>query len=142
MSQEIILFQILYRSLKYLMFSLMKIRIVKFVQCGPCYINDFKFLKFSLFETFYIAIWHLVFVTFIHFMYISTQCVCGKNSQAKTIFLDIFYESLSFFFSRNKVMDFFQGIGENPKICSNLTSYAQNNTLIMYLSMKIIKLST
>jgi len=57
----------------------MKVRIIKFIQCGPHFINDLKFLKISLFETFYVAIWHLVFVTFMHFMYISTQGVCGKN---------------------------------------------------------------
>ncbi len=60
------------------MFSFMKVRIVKFI-CGPCFINDLKFLKISLFETFYIVTWHLVFVTFMHFMYINAQGVCDKN---------------------------------------------------------------
>ncbi len=69
MSNEIILFQILYRHLEYLFFSLMKVRIVKFIACS---INGPKFSNFSFFETFYIAIRNLVFVTFIHFMYIST----------------------------------------------------------------------
>jgi hypothetical protein len=72
MSNEIILFQILCRYLKYLLFSFMKVRIVKFIQCGPYSINGPKFLKFSLFETFYIAIGNLVFVALVHFMYIST----------------------------------------------------------------------
>jgi hypothetical protein len=57
----------------------MKARIIKFIPCGPCFINDPKFLKISLFETFYIAIGHLVVVTLIHFMYISTKGVFGKN---------------------------------------------------------------
>jgi hypothetical protein len=43
MSNEIILFQILYRHLEYLLFSLMKIRIVKFIQCGSCSINGPNF---------------------------------------------------------------------------------------------------
>jgi hypothetical protein len=43
MSNEIILFQISYRPLKYLLFSLMKVKIVKSIQCGPCFINGPKF---------------------------------------------------------------------------------------------------
>jgi hypothetical protein len=42
MSNEIILFQILYKHLKYLFFSLIKVKIVKFIQCGPCFINGPK----------------------------------------------------------------------------------------------------
>jgi hypothetical protein len=57
----------------------MKVRVVKYVQCGPCFINGPKFLEMSFFEIFYIAIRHLVFVTLIHFMYISTEGVYGKN---------------------------------------------------------------
>ncbi len=72
MSNETILFQILYMPLEYLFFSIMKVRIVKFIQCRPCFINGPKFSKISLFKFFYIAIGHLVFVTLIHFMYIST----------------------------------------------------------------------
>jgi hypothetical protein len=72
MSNEIILFQILYRHLKYILFSLMKVRTIKFIQCGPCSINGPKLIEISFFETFYIAIGHLVFVTLIYFMYIST----------------------------------------------------------------------
>jgi hypothetical protein len=36
MSNEIILFQILCRHLKYLFFSFIKLRIIKLIQCGPC----------------------------------------------------------------------------------------------------------
>ncbi len=39
------------------------------------------------------------------------------------------------FFSRDKVIDFFQLV-RNLSTCSNLTCYAKNNTLVMYLSMK------
>ncbi len=46
MLNEIILFQILRRLLKYLFFSLMKVKIIKFIQCGPHSINGPKFLKF------------------------------------------------------------------------------------------------
>jgi hypothetical protein len=53
---EIILFQILYKHLKYLLFSL--VRIVKFIQCGSCSINGPKFPQISLFKTFYILIGH------------------------------------------------------------------------------------
>ncbi len=60
MSNEIILFQILCRPLKYLLFSLIEVGIIKFIQCGPCSINGPKFPKNSLFETFYIIIVHLV----------------------------------------------------------------------------------
>jgi hypothetical protein len=43
---------------------------------------------------------------------------------------------LNFIFLRNEVLDFFPGVGKNPKTCSNLTHYAYNNTLVKYLSMK------
>jgi len=39
MSNEIILFQFLYRPLKYLFFSFMKEKKIKFIQCEPCFIN-------------------------------------------------------------------------------------------------------
>ncbi len=63
MSDEIILFQFLYRPLKYLLFSLMKMRLIKFIQCGPCFI--------WFFEKNYITIVYLVLVTFIHFIHIT-----------------------------------------------------------------------
>jgi len=72
MSNEIILVQILYRPLKYLFFSLMKVKIVKFIQYGPCSINRPKFSKIRLFETSYIIIGHLILVTFIYFIHINT----------------------------------------------------------------------
>jgi hypothetical protein len=85
MSNEIIFFQILYRPLKYLLFSLMKVRILKFIQCGPCSINVPKLPKFWLLKTFSIMTGHLVLVTFIHFIHISTWGVCGKNLKQKKI---------------------------------------------------------
>ncbi len=35
MSNEIIVFQFLCRCLKYVFFSLMKVKIINFIQCGP-----------------------------------------------------------------------------------------------------------
>jgi hypothetical protein len=72
MSNEIILFQILYKHLKYLLVSLMKVKIVKFIQCGPCFINGPKWSKNWFFEKNYIIIGHLILVTFMHFIHIST----------------------------------------------------------------------
>jgi len=72
MENEIIVFQILYKHIKYLLFSLLKVKIIKFIQCGPYFINGPKFPEISFLKTFYITIGHLVFVTFIHFMCINT----------------------------------------------------------------------
>jgi hypothetical protein len=72
MSNEVILFEILYKPLNYLFFSLMKMKIIRFIQCGPCSINGPKFLEIFFFEIFYITIGHLVLVTFIHFIHINT----------------------------------------------------------------------
>jgi hypothetical protein len=79
MSNKIVLFQILYRLLRYLLFSFMKIKIVKFIQCGPCFVNGSKFLRIWLFETFYITIGHLVLVKCIYFIHLNTQGVCDKK---------------------------------------------------------------
>jgi hypothetical protein len=68
------------------LFSLMKLRITKCIQCRPCFINGPKFPKISFFQSFYIIIRHLVFITFIQFMYISTDGVCGKNFEQKNLF--------------------------------------------------------
>jgi hypothetical protein len=57
----------------------MKVRILKFIQCGPCSINGPRFLEILFFETFDIAIGHFAFVTLKDFMYISIEGVCGKN---------------------------------------------------------------
>jgi hypothetical protein len=70
-SNEINLLQILYGHLHYLLFSLMNVKIIKFIQCGPYSINGPKFPKVSFFETLYIVIKHLVLVTLEHFIYIS-----------------------------------------------------------------------
>jgi hypothetical protein len=75
MSNVIILFQILYKPLKYLLFSLMKVGRVKFIQCGLCSINGPKFSKLWHLETFYIIIRHLVLITFINFIHISIGCL-------------------------------------------------------------------
>ncbi len=60
MSNEIILFQILYRHVEYILFSFMKVRMLKFIQCGDVLSmaqnsQRFHFLKFFTL--------HLVFVT-------------------------------------------------------------------------------
>jgi hypothetical protein len=65
--QFYLFFRILYRPLKFYFISLMKVKIIKFIKCGPCYINGAIF-----FEIFYIAIKHLNFITLIHFTYIIT----------------------------------------------------------------------
>jgi hypothetical protein len=88
----------------------MKIKIIKFIQCGPCFINGLKFQEISFFETFYIVIRHLVFVTLIYFLYISTYGVCDKNLGPKINCLDIFYESLNFFFLKRQSFGFFQDL--------------------------------
>jgi hypothetical protein len=61
MSNEIISFQTLYRHLKYLLFSLMKVRIIKFIQCGACFTNGPKFPKFDFLKLFtlQLGIWFL-----------------------------------------------------------------------------------
>jgi len=69
MSNEIIFFQFLY---KISIFSFMKVRIIKFIQCGPYSINGLKLSEIWLFKKNYITIGHLVLVTFIHFIHIST----------------------------------------------------------------------
>ncbi len=86
MSNEIILFQVLYRPLKYLLFSLMKMKILKFSQCEPCSINGPKFSKFWLFETFYIIIGHLVLVTFIHLYTLTHKVYVVKILGQKKLF--------------------------------------------------------
>ncbi len=42
----------------------------------------------------------------------------------------------TFFSPRDKVLDCFPRRGRNLKTCLNLTCYALNSTLVMYLSMK------
>jgi hypothetical protein len=84
------------------------------------------------------AIW---FLLHIHFMYINTQGVCGKNHGPKEFFRHSLWVFECFFFSCDKVLDFSPKLGRNPKTCSNLTYYASISTLVMYLSMKKIKLS-
>jgi hypothetical protein len=46
---------------------------------------------------------------------------------------------LELLFLKAKILDFFLGLGKNLETCSNLTCYAKNSTLIMYLSMKKIQ---
>jgi hypothetical protein len=70
MSNEINFLQILYEHLKYLFFSLMNVRIIKFKQCRACFINGPKFPEISLLETLYIAIKHLALIKFEDFIYI------------------------------------------------------------------------
>jgi hypothetical protein len=70
MLSEIILFQILYRHLISILLTY-ESKNNEIYPLWPCFINRPKFLKISLFETFSIAIGHLVFVTLVHFMYIN-----------------------------------------------------------------------
>jgi hypothetical protein len=107
MSNEIILFQILHRPLKYLLFWIMKVKIINFIQCEPCSINCPKFLKIWFFETFNIAIEHLVLVTFIYFIHISTVV---KILGQKKLFRHSLNESLNFFSSWDKVLIFFKDL--------------------------------
>jgi hypothetical protein len=72
MLNEINLLQILYIHLEYLFFSLMKVKMVKFIQGGPCSINGPKLFETSFFETLYIEIRQLVLVTLEHFTYINS----------------------------------------------------------------------
>jgi len=60
------------RHLKYLLFSLRKVQITKYIQCGPCSINGPKSQEIWLFQTFYSATRHFVFVTFKPFIHINT----------------------------------------------------------------------
>jgi hypothetical protein len=83
MSNEINLVQILYGHLKYLLFSLMNVRIIKFIQSEPCSINGPKFSEILFFEILYITIRHLVFVTLEHFKYVNSYGVCDRNFEAK-----------------------------------------------------------
>ncbi len=66
------LLQTLYKHLKYLLFSLMKVKMVKFIQGGPCFISGPKFLETSFFEILYIKIRQLVLATLEHFTYINS----------------------------------------------------------------------
>jgi hypothetical protein len=68
------LFRILYRRLIFIFFSLMKVKTIKFIQCGPCFINAPIF-----FEIFYIAMRHLDFVTFIHWKFDPRLCLLNKK---------------------------------------------------------------
>jgi hypothetical protein len=127
---EIILFQIWYRHLEYLLFSLMRIRTVKFIQCEPCSLNGPKFPRNSFFEFFHIAIMHLVFVTFIHFMYISILCTLVFNVfvvrilNPKKLFKQSLWILKLLFSWEKKSQFFFLRLGKNPETCSNLICYA------------------
>jgi hypothetical protein len=74
MSNEIILFQILCRHLKYLLISLRKVKLAKFIQCGPCSINGPKSQEIWFFETFYNAI-RLFFLSHLDLLYTLTYKV-------------------------------------------------------------------
>jgi len=95
MSNEIILFKFLCRPLKYLLYSLMKVIIVKFIQCGPCSINGPKFPEIWLFESFYIVI-GIWFLSHSCILYTLTHKVFVVKTLSHC--LDILYESLNFFF--------------------------------------------
>jgi hypothetical protein len=46
----------------------MKVKIIKFIQCGPCFINGPKFPRISLLKTLYIAIGGTLKAKVIHFL--------------------------------------------------------------------------
>jgi hypothetical protein len=85
MSNEIILLQILYKPLKYLLFSLMKVRIIKVYPMWAMFCQCPKNPKIWVSKTFYIMIRHLALVTFIHFIHISTWRFCDKNLKWKKV---------------------------------------------------------
>ncbi len=68
MSNEIKFPQILYEHLKYLFFSLMNVKIVKFLLCGPYSINGPKFPNLFFFEILYIAI-YTFFLSHLNILY-------------------------------------------------------------------------
>jgi hypothetical protein len=109
MSNEIIFFQILCRLLKYLFFSLMKVRLIKFIKCEPCSINDPKFIEIWFFETFYIAIGHL-FLSHSYILYSLThkvfvvEILCQKKLVKHSLWV------LEFFFQATKSWIFFKGL--------------------------------
>jgi hypothetical protein len=80
------------------------------------------------------------FVTFIHLCTLILKVfvvrILGQN-----VFFKHYLWIFELLFSRNKVLNYFPRLGRNIKTCSNLTCYAYNSTLVMYLSMKKIKLS-
>jgi hypothetical protein len=118
-SNEIILFQILYKPIKHLFFSLMKVRIIKIIQYGPCLSmaqnsEIFDFLKLFTLQ------WNIWLLSHSYILYTLTH----KVFVVKILGQKIPYESLNFFSSWNKVLDFFQGVRRNLWTCSNLTFYA------------------
>jgi hypothetical protein len=58
----------------------MKVKTIKFIQCGPCSINaPIVFEIFPFFEFFYNVIRHLDFVTFIHWKFDPGLCLLSKK---------------------------------------------------------------
>jgi len=110
MSNEIILYQILCRLLKYLLFSLTKVRIIKFIQCRPYFINGPKFLKILLFETFYIVIGHLVLVTFMHLYTLTHKVFVVKILGQKNLFRYSLWVLEPFFPHATKFWIFFKNL--------------------------------
>jgi L-asparagine transporter-like permease len=99
MSNEINLLQILYGHLKYLFFSLMNVRIIKFIQCGPCFINGpnshkFHFLKFC---TLQLGTWLLSHLNILYTW--ATKVFVVKILKQNNLFKCSLYGSLNFFFS-------------------------------------------
>jgi hypothetical protein len=101
MSNEIILFLFLYRSLKYLFFSFMKMRIIKFIQCEPCFSNAPIF-----FEFFYSTIMHLIFVTWYILYKLTNKVFVIKILGQKKLFRNSIW-AFHFIFLWNKVLYFF-----------------------------------
>jgi hypothetical protein len=65
----------------------MNVKIIKFIQCGPCSINGPKFPKNSFFEILYIAIGHLVLVTFEHLYALLVKVFVVKILKQNNLFI-------------------------------------------------------
>jgi hypothetical protein len=100
---EIILFQILYKPL---LFSLMKVKIVKLSNMGHVLSMIQNSKKIDILSFFTLQ-WGILFLSHSYILYISAQKVFVEKTWVKRNCLNIPYESLNFFFLWNKVLDFF-----------------------------------
>ncbi len=100
----------LYEPPKYLLFSPMKVKIIKFIQCGPYSINGPKFSKKWFFQTFYIALRHLVFVIFIHAYTLANEVFVVKILGQKKLFRHYLWILELFFSHKSKSWIFFKDL--------------------------------
>jgi hypothetical protein len=122
MSNEIILFQFLYRKLKYLFFSFMKVKIVKVIQCGPCSINGPKFPKNPFKQKNYnrpFDFCHLYILCTLRSKVFVVRILGQKNLFKHSLWI------IELFFLRRQILGFvFPIVSKNLKTYSNLTCYA------------------